>query len=446
MAVILYYLSLKIRQAFSPFQNTWGFVSLIGFVLMGLFYGWVAAAAVDGTFEGFPPDFEVVFRQALLVLVAFMTLIRNYTPSYRPLQTWFKGFHALHPWQRFLLNYSNDLVATYFFAMSGFLLAMTSLSTTLDYTFGLRMGYVLIGTHAAQRMLQTVLENKLRYTSLTRLLLAILLAVVVSSLVLLTVQENFTLLVSTTAFVALLLAGLVLEEYTWRESVRVQENAKAGRSFSTDLLLQNRSARIALLMALVFKVVFLSLDAFFYAKQGKHMYGNFAMIWLLASPAIIFTYVFNNIWGYLRHFWLLADRTATDGKELHKLLLQLIKWPLALDFTISLLYFSFSTDELFTAGMSMYVCCAFLFTAMSLYWSSARPIYIDKPVSMKANTSSVASLVLLLISSCFLLLFVSDWFYVLVPASGLLGYWMMQQLQQLYPGQRQQLFLKLFKR
>lgn len=445
MDLILYYIPLKLRQVFNPVQNTWGFIGLLSFLLLGLFYGAGIAAIVDGNFLE-NADIAVEDVQVfLLLLIAGLTFIRGYYPSYRPLQSWFKPFHALSPGQRFLLNYCNDLLATYFFSMASFIIVLVTFSETIRYTFGLQMGFVLLGVHVLRRMLQTVTEHKLYFTRTTRLLLTLPLAVLAMVLVLLLLQSEYQFLLSGLAFAALLAAGFVLEELTRREAIQVHGTGKAGRSYSVDLILQNKSVRVSLLMALVFKSLFLLLDLFFYAKKGSHMFGNFALMWLLVSPAIIFTYVFNNTWGYLRHLWLLADRATADARDLFVLLWGLVKRPLLLDFCITLLYLTFQEDDLFVAGISMYVCCAFLFTVMSLYWSGAHPIYIDKPVSMKANTSKLASVVLLLVTSSLLLLFVSVWFYLLLPLYALAGYWLLLEILKAYPQQRQKLFLKLFK-
>lgn len=445
MALILYYLTLKINNTLNPKRNTWAFIGLISFSLLGIFYGWMSGAFLNGKFIAVQDQWVSRFKEILLVLLIVLTIGRAYFPSYRPLQTWLKPFHPIKPFHRYLINICGDLASTFFFGISCFIVSVTWISIEFTFIDGIILFLVLIAAQASRRIIQTMVEQRLSFNKISLAVLTLSIFLSCASVTFLALSLISLNLVIPILWISILLANFAIEELTTTEPLQIYTADKKARPYSVDLLWNNKSIKVTLIMAVVFKTAFLTLDIFFFYKKGTHMYGNFPIIWVLASPAIIFTYIFNNVWGYMRNFWLLADRAAANGKALLKLLLPLIALPLLIDFIIAVIYFAVIKDEIFLEGLVMYISCVPLFTVMSLYWSSRFPILIDKPVSMKANTSVWASLVLFSVSAGFLLLFLSPWFYVLAPLSWLASYFLYYRVTNAYQGQRFNLFLKLYK-
>ncbi|CAN5915703.1 hypothetical protein BH24BAC1_BH24BAC1_15090 [soil metagenome] len=444
MDLIWYFTSLKLKKLLNPRENTLEFLALLFFVFMGLSYGWGLAGLLDGRFLETPDHLLLAFKNGFLMLIGIFTLGRGYFPVYTPLQSCFRPFHPVGPLPRFALHYLNDLLSTYFLAFGSFILSVVAFSASLDYLTGLQFGFALVGTHCVRRIIQTVSENNLILSRKARWWLIFSLSAMALAMSGQVFTKGAYPLVSGAVFVLLLFAGYVVEEGTYREGAKGQQSEKTVRSFSFDLIWRNNTARFSLLIAFLFKSILLVIDIVTYQQKGSHLFGTIVIVWFFASPAILFTYVFNNTWGYWRNFWLLLERSQADGWAVVNMGIRLLWIPLLADFLISLVYFSF-TDQLLVPGLAMYLCCAFVLGSFSFFWSTQFPSFIQNPVSLKTNTSMLSSIATVLIVASLLLLFVSPWFYLLIPLYLLLGSLVLMGLTKEYPAYREKVFLTLYK-
>src|SRR5699024_1371530 len=152
-------------------------------------------------------------------------------------------------------------------------------------------------------------------------------------------------------------------------------------------------------------MLMLSADLIIYFKTGAHFANNVFIVFLFISPIILFTYLFNNIWGFLRNYWLITDRSLSAGRDLLKIYLKILWLPLVVDVIISMTYLALAPSNLVLPGISMYVASLYVLTAGGFFWSSQVPARVEKAFSFKANTSTFGSIVSIGIVSSFLTLF-----------------------------------------
>lgn len=444
MDLIFYFTAIKVKKLFNPRQNTLEFLALLFFVFMGLSYGWGFAGLLDGRFFETPDHFSASFKNGFLMLIGIFTLGRGYFPVHTPLQSCFRPFHPLGPLTRFLLHYLNDLLATYFLAFGAFIFSVVVFSASLDFGTGLQFVFALVGSHCLRRIIQTATEHKLIIGKKARIWLILSLSAIAVALTVQIFTGGVYYLISEFVFAILIFVGYVVEEETYREEAQSHQSEKSALSFSFDMVWRNNTARFSILIAFLFKAFLLLIDTITYNKSGRHLFGNIFIVWLFASPAILFTYVFNNTWGYWRNFWLLLEKSLGGGLAVIKMAFRLLWIPLLADFLISLVYFCFS-DHLLGPGLAMYLCSAFVLGSFCFFWSTQFPSFIQNPVSLKTNTSTLSSIATVLIVSSLLLLFVSPWFYLLLPLYLLLGCLVLLGIMNDYPAYREKMFLNLFK-
>jgi hypothetical protein len=444
MDLVFYFTVLKIKKLLNPRESTLEFLALLFFVFMGFSYGYGFAGVLDGRFFETPDNLPTSFKNGFTLLIGIFTLGRGYFPVHTPLQSCFRPFHPVGPLPRFALHYLNDLLSTYFLAFTAFIFSVITFSASLDFGTGFQFLFALVGSHCLRRIIQTVTENKLIIGIRARMWLIFSLSVMAVALAFQIDTGGGNALISGLVLALLFFVGFVVEEGTYREEAQSHQSEHTGLSFSFDMVWRNRTARFSLLIAFIFKAIFLLIDTFTYQKSGNHLFGSIFVVWLFASPAILFTYVFNNTWGYWRNFWLLLEKSLGGGLAVIQMAFRLLWIPLLADFLISLIYFSFS-DQLLVPGLAMYLGSAFILGSFCFFWSSQFPSFIQNPVSLKTNTSTVSSIVTVLIVSSLLLFFVSPWFYLLLPLYLLLGSLVLWGIMKDYPAYRENMFLKLYK-
>src|SRR5699024_10933544 len=330
-----YYLWYKLKFVFSPSNNFWGFIFFLLLIPLAVFYGMGAAILVDGDLIELSESTSRAIEMGLLGLIAGTTFLRGFFPSYNPIRSYFKNFHPISPLSRYMLNIIGDLISGYFVIMGIFVAAFFFFSTTVAIEY---LGYLviaLIGAHISRRFFQHLFENKIKPDRQFLYLLLACLSLFFLSAGFPFFTEGFTFWPIVSCFCFLILADFVLEELCFKEQEKSKSTARTNRNYTINLLWQNKTVRTTLIVAETFKVLMLSLDLILYYKTGAHFANNVFIPFLFVSPLILFTYLFNNSWGYLRHFWITADQALSTGRDLFWLYLKILWLPLVLDFIIS---------------------------------------------------------------------------------------------------------------
>ncbi|MEX2632664.1 MAG: hypothetical protein WD267_01420, partial [Balneolales bacterium] len=410
--MIVYYLLTKLKVVFSPRNNIWGVLALALLIPVAILYGIGVANLMDESFFELTESMIRTFEMGLPGFIAVITFLRGYFPSYKPIRSHFKSFHPISPLVRFMLNILGDFISVFFITIGSFIGALYFFSTTIGLEYTVYLILALTGAHILRRCFQTIFEYKFNINRRTFSLLFICTALILLFMGLLFIFEDFTFWISIGGFISILLTDLALEELCPKERTVLKSTGNASRNLSIDLLLRNKIVRTTLLVAMIFKVVMLSLDLIIYLKTGVHFANNIFIFFLFISPLIIFTYLFNNSWGYFRNYWLFSDRAHSTGQDMFNMYLKILWLPLSTDFTISMTFLILSPADLLLPGISMYMVSLFVLTVGGFFWSIQVPVRIEKIFAFKANTSTLGSIFSIGVVSSFLALFISDWFYL----------------------------------
>ncbi len=219
---------------------------------------------------------------------------------------------------------------------------------------------------------------------------------------------------------------------SWRLSWSLAWNTKTVRT----------PLAIGLLMKLLFGVGFF---AGVFNDDDAQSFMKLYLVFFLLSPLQLFTYVFNNLWGYMSSVWLTVDKINPSYSILFRVYLSIISVPLLIDICFSAILLIFiDTDLLFVAGLYFGSLVLNLFGGM--LWS----IYFPKPVkqAMKmggSNTAIISNLAAMSITFALFALRVSPWFYLIIPLF-MIGSWIIHRiLLEDYSNKRHMIYNKIMK-
>ncbi|MBE9467782.1 MAG: hypothetical protein IMY72_05590 [Bacteroidetes bacterium] len=424
--MIIFLILNKFKSYLKTLKNPWKIVLTIFLTSTAWMYGRLFGELSNKLGRG-EIDFITTEEFTSLTLIAILTItfVRVIFPNYKPLKIIFPKYYPLSKMQVYLTSIVNDLITPYFFYLSIFIFTggFYIFDKGIAFIFG---GFiVLLGGHLLRRSIQYLIEFKLKaFAQISFMLVAII--------------------VSTTAFYFsdsspfnrsyfLLFASLLLFLLGYIQNIAVIEsrnNEMSGysnkSSIGLKLLLNNKKVRLPLIIGLLFKTFILIGDLILFNTKGDHLFDGQIVFWLLASPLIIYTYVFNNIWGFWKNIWLNMELRVGDYKPMIKQGFRLMILPLVVDavITIPILMLSWNAFEFISL---FYTTTAFYLIMLSFIWSLITPRNISSTFQMKGSTSPISLVVamggVLLMTTIKL----NTWFYILIPAYIVIGgvaYWL----------------------
>ena len=445
MALIAYAVGLRLRQQLDPRQGKtfWGLLLGLG---LALFYGLLAGFFFRAdTLRHLPPNALPAVRLGLAGALAAVGVLRAFFPTYSPLRDWVRPFHPLGAGPRFALRWALDLVAGYTLCVLVFVATTWLVSDQLGGGgLALLLLAVVIG-NALRRLLLTLVAQQRRHGLAALVGTGALLA----GAVLLwpaAVAAGYVGPWAVALLLLLLLADFVVEErlplLDFRATARAG-NDLAARSVVWSLLWHNRLARPSLLVGLALKVVFL---LYFGAELSGGQKSQVAVSFLLAvylSPALVTTYLFNNVWGFYPRLWQLLSLSPDQGRAARLLLLRLWLPALAVDFGAGLICVLWrGLPPLLSLGQ--YAVSAVLLVALSLFWSGWSPQAVTKFYQRSGNTSILAGFATLLLVLLLALPAVSPWFYLGWPLALLLSGWAWRTGTRQFATRRGRVYQTLF--
>jgi hypothetical protein len=245
-------------------------------------------------------------------------------------------------------------------------------------------------------------------------------------------------------FALIYVCGLLVEEVLpFERKVAIQPQNHKGNIFNS-LLFQNKKIRSSLLVGFIFKLGILGVDIYMRQEKGEHLFNSEILLWLVASPVLIFNYVYNNLWGYNRALWLTLDRAPNAVHVLQQFYFRMLLIPLLIDFILSTIYFILH-PEWTVIGIVSWVVTAIISIVFGFYWSLLKPRLILKTISSKGNTYVWSNVVSMLLTILLYGMLFTKWLYWLTPVylvvSGLVYYYTKKE----YPELRKGVFQELFK-
>jgi hypothetical protein len=415
----------KLKFYLTGLRNLWKIVLTIILSSTAAFYGFLLGELSNKTATG-EIDLISTERISNLVFLAILilTIVRMLFPSYSSMKQIFPEYYPLSKLQIYLASIVDDLLKPYFLYLSIFILIGSYCleNSALDFLYNGLL--VLFGAQLLRRCIQYQLDYRLKV--LGTLLFVFLVGGI---LYLGFLKSNFYYFSSLELLIvtgALLLIGFIQESAIIEKRNNEISSNSNNSNVVIKLLFNNKKARVPLIVGFLFKLFVLLFDLFLFKTKGEHLFEGQLVFWLLASPIIIFTYVFNNTWGFWKSIWLNMELRIGDYKPMIKQHFRLMLVPLLVDLvvTIPILLISWKDSKLI---LLFYFTTACYLIMLSFLWSLITPRKINTTFQMKGSSSPLSVIaamggVLLLTT-----IKINHWFYFLIPlylVIGVIAYWL----------------------
>ncbi len=408
--MITYFLFIKFNGFFRSLNNSWKILRQIIYILIAWFYAKLFSNPINHDINaGESPDFMIYFAALFIMAI---TIIRMIFPKYSPQKQHLPNYYPLSKFQHYFFSLLAEFTTSYFFY---FLVFILSISWYLDYSnfkfiyFGIS---ALISAHLIRRLIQYLIENRLKNTGY----ISFIITLGISSILIYYIDffldylNYLGILIPLYLFMAGFIMDLMIIE---RKKMEFIQNSKYGYIY-LKLLLRNPPARMALLIGFSMKLLFLFGEFYRFKTEGEHIFDGHIIYWIFFSPLLLFTYVYNNTWGYWKNLWLNLEIRSGNYRDMIEVSLRLLAIPLLIDTLITLpvllLVWSDSVFILLFYSLSI----LFLIFA-SVFWSIVSPIPIKSIIQFRSNSSILGSIISMISVTTLGLMKLNYWFYIFIP-------------------------------
>ncbi|WP_018479035.1 hypothetical protein [Pontibacter roseus] len=450
MDLILYSCKARLNSYFRQKKVQRVLLLMLGIVLSG-FYAWLFTFLLQQSQEGsFEFGIEKMLGYTNLLLLA-LTILRGFFPAYIPKADFINRIYPVKPLKRFWTELVVELVSPFYFVLLNFLVLLFLMSP--DYTFLhlVQSFLVFLTAHVTRRTLQLFIERKINWRS------SMFVGAVVMAGAFIALQARapmfepsytFLMLVVHLASLGSFLTSNYFLEQAAHEPKRrtVNYSSDARRSLGWRLFKNHKMGKQLLLFGLGFKVLMLGIDATVYMAKGIHMLDKNMSLWLFVGPLVIYTYVFNNVWGFYKSLWLTTERATGDYKEFLKASLMPLRMPLLLDAAIVLLYVALFNHEQATFILLMYSAAVLVLTPIGIISSFTSPKMVKGGIlSFSAKTSYLYSFISIFLLGLLFLPLLHPLLYLVYPVVIAMTLFAMVAVLREYKQYKYKLFETLYK-
>ncbi|ARS34305.1 hypothetical protein [Pontibacter actiniarum] len=341
-------------------------------------YSWMFAFLLEQAGQGgLHPSVEKVLEYTNLFMLAII-ILKGFFPAYVPKANLIHPLYPVSVLQRFRTEVIVELVSPLYFVLLIFLVLLFVLAPEYTVLHLMQSLLVILTAHVTLRSLQVFVERKMRWRDVNFYSAVVMagafVALQVRAPMFMPATEWLMLVVHMAALGALVAASFFLEKAAVeprRKTVNYSSDAR--RSLGWRLFKNHKLARQMLVFGFAFKVIVLAADAFAFTKKGEHIFDEIVTLWLFVGPLVVFSYVFNNVWGFYRNLWLTVERSSGTSKGFITATWMALRLPLLLDAGITFVYVAiFNHQDAFFIVM-MYVAGVLIMTPLSMIASIASP-------------------------------------------------------------------------
>jgi hypothetical protein len=416
--MIRFLVMLRLRTAWRKLEKTEVLILNAFLLLSSLLYAWVLAEGIKILLQTDDTDIapETILRYLLYGMVV-LGLVRMILPSYSPLKPLVPAYFPLDAFRRTLLSLLDGFLQAYFLYLSIFLIAASLLSPFIEALFLANALLTIMGTELLRRLLQYLIDFRQKPRTI---LLSISVAVLITA-VWMHFSGHLSALIWVNLMGVLLLGwtSVLLEQQAVEKHPRRSRNAPVPLApFIKQTFLHPR-ARQPLMVALLVKILFLAIDYGHFQWKGEHLLGEELSLWFLASPLALFSYLFNNSWGYWREVWLRMRLSRSGFLPFALFQWRMMALPLLIDGSLSLSVLALYWDNI-TGIIVYYLTISFFYAGSAPFWSLRSPLRIHKSFQRKP-TSSLSSFLTMFAAMMLTIMFWSNAFRALIPLYLLAG-------------------------
>jgi len=411
--MIGYYIIMRMKRFFLGFKSPWKIVLHLIFLFTAWAYGRLFAEltnkASNGVLDSVSPEFLINFA---LLFIAGITIIRMIVPTYKPQKQVLPTYYPISKWQRYCLSVVSDFQTSYFFYIALFVVISFWNLEYSKLTFLFTGFSILLSAHLVRRMFHYYIDFKLNafsyvYFAITTLIFTV---VVLNIDFFLHYLQYVSILVP----ILLFFVGYFLEcQVIENKNVELTTSSSKG-NYLFKLLVNSNKARLPLIVGLLVKLFILVIDLVMFKSKGKHIFDGQLVYWMFASPLIVFTYIFNNTWGFWKNIWLNYELRSGKYSDMINFNLRLLFIPLTIDVLITLPILLFSWHNYQFILLFYFTSLVFLICT-SFVWSLLFPMAIKSTFQMKGSSSFVSSFVTMIAVILLSVIKIYNWFYILIP-------------------------------
>ncbi|RDV15860.1 hypothetical protein DXT99_07640 [Pontibacter diazotrophicus] len=393
---------------------------------------------------------EQVLEYANLFLLVII-ILRGFFPAYVPKSGIIQRIYPIPPLQKFWTELAVELVSPFYFIALNFLIFLFLMAPAYDFVHLLQSLLVVLTAHVTLRSLQVFVERKIRWTHSYLFMAAVMAAAFVALQVRVPMfrpTSDWLMLVVHVAALGFFITASYFLEHAAADARHkvVNYSSNARRSLGWRLFKNHKMARQMLIFGMVFKVLILAVDAVSYLKKGNHIFDEILSLWIFVGPLVIFSYVFNNVWGFYRNLWLTIERSSGSYKDFIKASLLPLRVPLLMDAVLTFMYVTFFNHESALFIVLMYIASILVLTPLGIIASIVRPIAVKGGMfSFSTKTSYLYNFIAIFLFSMLLLPRIHPLLYLLYPLIiGGVIFALVAVLKE-YPAYKHKLFETLYK-
>lgn len=422
-----------------------------GIMLAGV-YSWLFSFLLKLAHEGetISQSPDQVLEYANLLLLAVI-ILKGFFPAYVPKAAVIQRIYPIRPLQKFWTELIVELVSPFYFIVVNFLFLLYLMAPEYNFAQLLQSVLVILTAHVTLRTLQVFVERKVRWHHSYFYMAAVMAAAFVAlqaRVPMFRPNGELLLLVAHMAALGFFITANYFLERAANEPRRkvVNYSSTARRSLSWRLFKNHKLAKQMLIFGLVFKAIILALDATAYMRKGEHIFDDIFSLWMFVGPLVVFSYVFNNVWGFYRNLWLTIERSSGSYKDFIKASLMPLRVPLLMDAVLTSLYVTFFNHESALFIVLMYIAAILLLTPLGIISSIVSPKAVKGGIfSFSAKTSYLYNFISIALFSMLFLPLIHPLLYLIYPV--LIGgvIFALVAVMREYPTYKHKLFEALYK-
>lgn len=360
--------------------------------------------------------------RAIGVIMLIAPLIFFFFPSYTKRIKIFVGPHPIKKRQKTYVELLfNFLIPQYIFSLIGLLIIVFMAHLPMGDSLFLVISFFLIFTieQNIRVLIEYPMRRKLSLLSISIFLIAIYLVLLYR------IESQF---LSITACLVLILGGVFLHIKCVEAEVKecfptlgkpMQIKGTQLKVFYHMALWREKKFLINFFIGIILiRVLFLPYYFEEVKAMGSKEYSWAVAVYSLLSSAYLFTYIFNNIWGFIDKVYFniyYSQQKYTAAIRVYLILLILL---IVVDFLYCVIYLALA-EKLTFHFVIYYLCSMLLCLVVGLYAAFLRPQSIKKTIAfhtLKGNTSTYCNLLLASLIMGYAFVFYDSTYFYLVTS------------------------------
>ncbi len=444
MGILIYLTALRVKRIFDFKSYPLKTIGTLLFIIITIFYGYLFAYLFNSReYRKVLPQSE--FIRYLISMLVVITFLRGFIPSYVPIKNMIPQNYPISKARRFLYNLFSEFIYPFYLGIILF---------ALSFSFNVGVGGIKIAlialswiiiSHLFKRLIQFSIE--FNFEKKDNLFIVLILSVlIVSYFILFDKIEIYTNYAITLSTIVALLSFNYLFQKKYKESKQLVNKVPKKKYFNMfiiKLLFNNNSLRTMIFVSVIMKSLFTLMNMENLRNPNEMSWFWEVFLNFILSPLILFTYVFNNYFGFAKSTWLTINKSGAEVTSYLFLLLKMLSLPLIIDAAVAITFYIYFNMFNY-ANIMIYINS----TIVLFFIGFINSFYLSRKVqslfSFRANVSFMANVVSM-ISVAGIILLANISIIISVSVSILVSLGIYYYAERKMPLNRHEIFTTLFR-